>query len=130
MNFWPKRKTMRKILSVLFVFGMLSFTLSAQVHTATATPDTTCAGELVQLELITGGAQDSATFNNGSLPIGWTSTNQVMFNNPCNPTANGTIYCWMGKLKIFWFVLTREGKSCASLRKLNLAYFSVVVTDE
>ncbi len=75
---------------------MLSSALSAQVHTATATPSTICAGAAVQLELITGGAQDSATFNNGALPIGWTSTNQIMFNNPCNPTANGTIYCWLG----------------------------------
>ncbi len=75
---------------------MLSFSLSAQVHTAVANPDTICAGEEVLLSLVTGGAQDSATFNNGSLPIGWASTNQIMFNNPCNPTANGTIYCWMG----------------------------------
>ena len=85
MNFWPKRKTMRKFVPILFVLLMLSFTLSAQVHTATANPDTICAGEAVQLELITGGAQDSATFNSGALPIGWTSTNQIMFYNPCNP---------------------------------------------
>jgi len=96
MNFWLKRKTMRKFVPILFVLVLLSSSLSAQVHTATATPAFICAGAPVQLELITGGAQDSATFNNGALPVGWTSTNQIMFNNPCNPTANGTIYCWMG----------------------------------
>lgn len=87
---------MKKFASILFILLGVAFTINAQVHTAVADPDTICAGEAVQLELITGGAQDSATFNNGALPIGWTSTNQIMFNNPCNPTANGTIYLWMG----------------------------------
>ena len=87
---------MKNFTLVLFLITMLSFTLSAQVHTAIADPDTICAGEAVQLTLVTGGAQDSATFNNGTLPVGWVATNQAMFNNPCNPTANGTIYLWMG----------------------------------
>jgi len=87
---------MKKLVPILFVFVLFSFSLRAQVHTAVATPNIICDGEAVQLSLITSGAQDSANFNNGTLPAGWVSTNQIMFNNPCNPTANGTIYCWMG----------------------------------
>lgn len=35
-------------------------------------------------------------FNNGTPGAGWVATAGVDFSNPCNPTADGTIYLWMG----------------------------------
>ncbi len=35
-------------------------------------------------------------FNSGILGADWYATNQVVFTNPCNPSADGTTYLWMG----------------------------------
>ena len=35
-------------------------------------------------------------FNTGFIGSGWEATSQLMFSNPCPPSADGTTYLWMG----------------------------------
>lgn len=71
------------------------------VVNATATPAlpvTINCGEQVNLQS-QGFAQGPALFadfNLNSLGAGWTSTQSVMYNNPCGPSLDGTSSAWMG----------------------------------
>ena len=65
--------------------------------TASAYPTTVCAGDAVTLTSVGAcGYLMNNDFNNGTAGAGWVATNGVSFSNPCNPTADGTIYLWMG----------------------------------
>ena len=72
---------------------------------------TVCQGSPVQLEalldcnIIT----DSNTFNNGTIGNGWTSSGAPMFNNPCLPSSDGSIYFWIGPSTSFPRFLTSPG---------------------
>lgn len=75
---------------------------SAQcVVTATSTPAvpvTVNCGEQVVLQS-QGFAQGPALFadfNANSLGAGWTTTQNIMYNNPCGPSLDGTSSAWMG----------------------------------
>jgi gliding motility-associated-like protein len=86
--------------SLLIIVSLLINNISqAQCTiTATASHDTICLGDTVHLSS-TGGCPQYALNNNFNLGIagaGWTATTGVDFSNPCNPTANGTTYMWMG----------------------------------
>jgi len=35
-------------------------------------------------------------FDSGTLGAGWSATDQAQFDNPCDPSEDGTIYLWMG----------------------------------
>ncbi len=38
----------------------------------------------------------SNNFNNSTLGTGWIASKQTQFNNPCNPSKDGSVYLWMG----------------------------------
>ncbi len=56
-----------------------------------------CAGDIVDLSAIAGcDYMMMNDFNDGTIGVGWTSSCSPMFNNPCDPSPNGTIYLWIG----------------------------------
>lgn len=92
--------TRTKIFSIILIMlaGFYSVSVQAQCTvTAAAYPTTVCAGDPVTLTS-TGacGYLMYNDFNNGTAGAGWVATTGVSFSNPCNPTADGTIYMWMG----------------------------------
>ncbi|OFY07337.1 MAG: hypothetical protein A2W93_11980 [Bacteroidetes bacterium GWF2_43_63] len=64
---------------------------------AMATPDSVCPGDPVSLSITNNCfSQYSNDFNLGTAGAGWIVSSGVSFNNPCNPTSDGSIYLWMG----------------------------------
>ena len=62
-----------------------------------------CKGEPITLYLHYGCNEYvlSDNFNNGTLGNGWSSNCNPMFNNPCGPGPDGSIYCWVGSASSF-----------------------------
>ncbi|MDX9932920.1 MAG: PKD domain-containing protein [Bacteroidales bacterium] len=91
---------LKKILLLIFwLFGSFSMVeVSAQCTVvASAYPTTVCSGDPVTLSSAGAcGYLMYNDFNNGTAGTGWVATTGVDFSNPCNPTADGTIYMWMG----------------------------------
>lgn len=96
------------LISFFIYFSFLfTFQLTAQCDiiaytdsNATANSDTIflCEGDSAIL-YSDGGCPtylQSNDFDNGTLGSGWTSNANPMFNNPCGPGPNGTIYAWIG----------------------------------
>jgi len=84
-------------ITILFL-GFLNTKILAQCNiTANASPTSICAGGSVTL---TSSGDCSYlmnnNFNSGTIGSGWASDAGPMFNNPCNPTCDGTTYLWIG----------------------------------
>jgi gliding motility-associated-like protein len=93
---------MKRFYLFLFAFSIFLLTKNETYSqcniTAYASHDTICLGDTVYLWSV-GGCPQYALNNNfdlGNAGTGWTATTGVDFSNPCNPSANGTIYMWMG----------------------------------
>jgi gliding motility-associated-like protein len=87
------------IITIVILFlGFLNTKILAQCNiTANASPSSICAGESVTL---TSSGDCSYLmnndFNDGTIGSGWSSDAGPMFNNPCNPSCDGSIYLWIG----------------------------------
>jgi gliding motility-associated-like protein len=93
---------MKRFYLFLFAFSIFLLTKNETYSqcniTAYASHDTICLGDTVYI-WSDGGCPQYALNNNfdlGNAGAGWTATTGVDFSNPCNPSANGTIYMWMG----------------------------------
>ena len=110
--------------SLLFFYSLLvSARLFSQGCTVSvsAPRDTIVCGDHISLSAYGQGqgiAMLSENFNGGSFGTGWSSTQQVMWNNPCSPGgADGTPHAWMGNSSPVPRVLTTNSfnlSSCAS----------------
>lgn len=90
-------------ITLLLVIGFLTaiqFKANSQCFATISSPtqDTTiCLGDSVTLTAwATCSFLMSNNFNNGTAGSGWVATTGVDFSNPCNPSADGTTYMWMG----------------------------------
>lgn len=91
-----KKNIIFSIVGLLFSLSV-SYVSAQCTVTADAYPTTVCIGDPVTLTSAGScGYLMYNDFNNGTAGAGWTATTGVDFSNPCNPTADGTIYLWMG----------------------------------
>ena len=94
-----KNNRIVSIIAIVILFlSFLNNKISAQCNiAASASPTSICAGEPVTL---TSSGDCSYlmnnNFNNGTIGSGWASDAGPMFNNPCNPSCDGTKYLWIG----------------------------------
>ncbi|PLW94993.1 MAG: hypothetical protein C0592_01145 [Marinilabiliales bacterium] len=91
-----KKNLIISLLGVLFTIFFVETNAQCTI-TADAYPTTVCVGDPVTLTSAGAcGYLMYNDFNNGTPGAGWVATTGVDFSNPCNPTADGTIYLWMG----------------------------------
>jgi hypothetical protein len=110
--------------SLLFLYSLLvSARLFSQGCTVSvsAPRDTIVCGDYISLSAYGQGqgiAMLSENFDGASFGSGWSSTQQVMWNNPCSPNGvDGTPHAWMGNSSPVPRVLTTNSfnlSSCAS----------------
>jgi len=87
----------RAILYISFILFYVWNVYSQCSVTAYANPTTICAGDEVNLSAVGScGYLMNNDFNNGTPGTGWVATTGVQFDNPCNPSYDGTTYLWMG----------------------------------
>jgi len=108
-----KQLSIKTLTTFLFIFLIQTITLAQCNITAYGNGDSVtveiCLGDSVVLSAIGDCDQDlmNNDFNNGTVGIGWQSTNQAMFNNPCAPhSPDGTTYLWMGSTAVAPRILT------------------------
>jgi len=103
-----------KILIVLLLITLAPIYLHSQCNitayaNGTSNSISICPGDAVSLTS-TGGCPTyvmNNDFNNGTPGLGWSATNQAMFNKPCTPhSPDGTIYMWMGSTSAAPRILT------------------------
>lgn len=100
----------------IFIFSFYIFKSNSQCNvTAIANPTVICAGDEVILSALGAcGYLMYNDFNNGTPGTGWVATTGVQFDNPCNPSFDGTTYLWMGPSVPIPRTLTSVGFNIAS----------------
>ncbi|MCB9225193.1 MAG: PKD domain-containing protein [Crocinitomicaceae bacterium] len=87
------------ILSIIAFLGSYSINSFGQC-TITATPVTATVNCGEEVEIIAQGTTTAPVlmedFNSGALGPGWTTTQSLIYSNPCGPTLDGTPAGWMG----------------------------------
>lgn len=91
-------KKLFPLLALLFIAGQSwgqSSNDSCQIDFPTDTMQIQC-GDTAFLEPLDGTSQFNEGFNNQQLGPDWCANQPVNFNNPCDPSMDGTPYAWMG----------------------------------
>lgn len=93
-----KKRFLQGILFIIASFIAIADQANAQCEVkANAYPQVICAGDAVTLSASGGcGFLMNNDFNNGTIGVGWNSTQaNPVFNNPCGPGPNGA-HLWVG----------------------------------
>lgn len=86
-------------LAIFTIIPFISFSQQAPCSvTISPNPVTIYCGESVNLSAsgVSGNYVMNNDFNDGTPGTGWTASPAAQFNNPCEPSLDGTTYMWMG----------------------------------